>query len=125
PRWARGCHGSSRPPLPGSDHIAQGHDVTSHVAASTAHYNARTILEMTDTPKARRIVVTGAARGIGAAIARRFLTESDDVLLVDRDDATLVDLLRSLTGTIGTASSYCADLADRLDIDAVVSHVRR
>lgn len=44
----------------------------------------------------RTTIVTGAAAGIGAAIARRFLDEGARVLAVDRDQTGLEDLCASL-----------------------------
>jgi len=53
-------------------------------------------------------LVTGAARGIGLAIARRYLDEGARVLLVDRDQA---GLQAAMAGLPDTAHSYCADVA--------------
>lgn len=53
-----------------------------------------------------RVVVTGAASGIGKATARRFLAEGHEVLAVDLDEAGLQDL--SAEG----ASTMIADVAD-------------
>ncbi|RJX38183.1 SDR family oxidoreductase [Paenibacillus pinisoli] len=44
----------------------------------------------------KRAVVTGAARGIGLAIAERFLQEGASVVLIDRDGAELEAALRVL-----------------------------
>jgi 3-oxoacyl-[acyl-carrier protein] reductase len=56
----------------------------------------------------RRAVVTGAARGIGYAIARRFTDEGAAVALVDVD----ADLVKEAAGTLGAAPAVVADLAD-------------
>ncbi len=55
----------------------------------------------------RRAVITGAARGIGAEIARTFHREGADLVLLDLAD----DEVAALAATLG-AGSLCVDLAD-------------
>lgn len=56
-------------------------------------------LSRPDVPNARRtILVTGAARGIGAAIAARFAEAGDRVILTDRDATALRDTAAGLGG---------------------------
>lgn len=60
-------------------------------------------------------VITGAARGIGRAIAERFIDEGAAVLLVD----VLPDALNDAIGDFGVRASQCAGLAlDLRDGDA-------
>jgi glucose 1-dehydrogenase len=49
--------------------------------------------------KAQVAIVTGAAQGIGAAIAERFLREGAQVLLVDRDPAALRQQLKAMSAS--------------------------
>jgi 3-oxoacyl-[acyl-carrier protein] reductase len=67
----------------------------------------------------RTAVVTGAARGIGHAIAERLLASGARVSLWDRDAATLDSAARSLSerGEIHTAA---VDVTDDTAIDAAV-----
>ncbi|MBS1050085.1 SDR family NAD(P)-dependent oxidoreductase [Gluconobacter japonicus] len=52
----------------------------------------------------RKVLVTGAASGIGHATALRFLEEGAHVLLVDRDEDKLNDVMTSLDPAKATAS---------------------
>jgi NAD(P)-dependent dehydrogenase (short-subunit alcohol dehydrogenase family) len=56
----------------------------------------------------RRAIVTGAARGIGYAIAHRFTVEGATVALVDVD----AERVKDAAGTLGEAPAVVADLAD-------------
>jgi len=62
-----------------------------------------------------RVVVTGAARGIGAAIATRFADEGARLALLDRD----VDGCTATAAALG-AASYEVDLADPTSTTAVM-----
>ena len=62
----------------------------------------------------RRALVTGAASGIGAAIAERFVAAGAVVIAVDRDEAGLKELAGRLGD--GTVEPVVADLAD---LDAI------
>ncbi len=72
----------------------------------------------------RWALVTGAARGIGRAVARRLLVEGYRVFAVDRDGETLARTLAELARD-GTIESEIADLADPTAIDALADRLRR
>ena len=59
-------------------------------------------------------IVTGAARGIGAAIARRFANEGCAVVVTDRNDA-----VRDVAADIA-ATAHVGDVADATHVRAVV-----
>jgi 3-oxoacyl-[acyl-carrier protein] reductase len=61
------------------------------------------------------IIVTGAARGIGYAIAETFIASGGDVILVDRDEDVLVPAASELG-----AVPAVADIADTADVERVV-----
>ncbi|MBM1221665.1 SDR family oxidoreductase [Ponticoccus sp. SC2-23] len=59
----------------------------------------------------KAIIITGAARGIGAAIARQAAASGAQLLLTDRDGPALEQIARELAA--GGAASHAADLTDR------------
>jgi NAD(P)-dependent dehydrogenase (short-subunit alcohol dehydrogenase family) len=62
----------------------------------------------------KRAVVTGAARGIGAAVARRLADEGLAVALLDLDQAAAEQTAASITAdTAGTVVAIGCDVADR------------
>lgn len=66
----------------------------------------------------RRALVTGAAAGIGAAIARALAEQGAEVLLADRDVAAL----HLTAGEIGTAATpHAYDQADAASIEALAA----
>ncbi|WP_317446846.1 SDR family NAD(P)-dependent oxidoreductase [Streptomyces collinus] len=67
------------------------------------------------------ILVTGAARGIGAATARRLAEEGGRVLLADRDAAE-AERTAAVLRRLGLAAEACAcDVADRESVEAAVA----
>jgi NAD(P)-dependent dehydrogenase (short-subunit alcohol dehydrogenase family) len=68
----------------------------------------------------RRCLVTGAGRGIGAAVARRLSADGHAVALTARSEAELAALAAELPGR---SLVLPADLADPAAADAVVSRV--
>ncbi|WLR95646.1 SDR family oxidoreductase [Shinella zoogloeoides] len=69
----------------------------------------------------KRIVVTGAAQGIGLAIAEVFLAEGASLFLIDRDG----DLLASEAGRLGAAGGRvghaAADITDEAAIERAMA----
>ncbi|MBB3676904.1 SDR family NAD(P)-dependent oxidoreductase [Modestobacter versicolor] len=60
----------------------------------------------------RRVLLTGASRGVGRAVARRLVAAGADVLGTARDEQLLDELARELTGGPGTFVPVVADLTD-------------
>lgn len=56
------------------------------------------------------IIVTGASRGIGRAIALRLAQEGGKLLLAARDEAALANVVAEITAGGGTATSFATDL---------------
>ncbi|MGV0819753.1 SDR family oxidoreductase [Martelella sp. AMO21009] len=67
---------------------------------------------MTGRLSGKRIFVTGAAQGIGLAIARAFVKEDASLFMVDRDGALLEREARALHGSDATIGWAAADITD-------------
>lgn len=67
----------------------------------------------------RVVVITGAARGIGQAIAKRFLANGDKVAILD----VLVDVAQEWAGDIEDVFIVKCDITDKADIEAAKAKV--
>ncbi len=59
-------------------------------------------------------IVTGAANGVGLAIARRFLAEGANVMLADRDEDRLGEEVDMADEENGSARAFACDLREKL-----------
>ena len=72
----------------------------------------------------KRAAVTGASKGIGAAIAIAFAQSGADVLLIARDEEKLKGV-RSEIRNLGRRCEYhCIDVSDPAEIPAFDGHIR-
>lgn len=60
----------------------------------------------------QRVVITGAAQGLGAAIARAFAARGADLVLIDRDEAGLRSVKAQTGGKVLTLTVDLTDAAD-------------
>ena len=74
--------------------------------------------------KEKVAVVTGAARGIGLAIARKFLNSGDAVALLDIDATTLATTTASLAAPDEVLSIVC-DVSQPAEVQAAIAQVDR
>lgn len=68
----------------------------------------------------RTVLITGAASGIGLAIAERFARDGERVVLVDLDEAKAEDAAASIRAAGGTAIAIRADISDEAAVAAAV-----
>ncbi|MFE0257453.1 SDR family NAD(P)-dependent oxidoreductase [Streptomyces sp. NPDC059010] len=68
------------------------------------------------------VLITGAARGIGAATARRFAEEGARVLVTDRDGPEAEETAAELRDLGLAAQALACDVADRASVEAAVAH---
>jgi len=77
---------------------------------------------MTDAPS-RTAIVTGGARGIGAAIATRLAADGMSVGVLDLDEAGAKSTAERLTAGGSRAIGVAADVADAASVQAAVDRV--
>lgn len=68
----------------------------------------------------RAIVITGAARGLGAAYARAVAAEGGSVVLNDLDEAELRQIVAGITEAGGKAIAHPADITDWDQADGLI-----
>ncbi|MEN3586316.1 3-oxoacyl-ACP reductase FabG [Streptomyces sp. ZYX-F-203] len=75
------------------------------------------------TTEQRVAVVTGAARGIGAATAVRLAAEGRAVAVLDLDEAACGDTVERITAAGGRAIAIGCDVSDATRVDSAVARI--
>lgn len=71
----------------------------------------------------RTAIVTGGARGIGAAVARRLADDGMKVAVLDLDAQACAPVVEAITATGGQALAVGANVADEAEVGAAVDRV--
>ncbi|MFG2496295.1 3-oxoacyl-ACP reductase FabG [Streptomyces caniferus] len=74
-------------------------------------------------PSHRVAVVTGGARGIGAATARRLAADGMSVAVLDLDAAACEPVVAAVTADGGRALAVAADVSDTDQVDAATARI--
>ncbi len=77
------------------------------------------------TIEGKKVLITGAARGIGRGIALRLARDGADLCLVDLKAETLGDTAREVEAAGRKATVFAADVSDRDAVYGAVDHAER
>ncbi|MEU2600169.1 3-oxoacyl-ACP reductase FabG [Streptomyces hirsutus] len=78
---------------------------------------------MSTTEQQRVAVVTGAARGIGAATAVRLAAEGHAVAVIDLDEGACKETVEKITTAGGRALAVGCDVSDEAQVEAAVARI--
>lgn len=71
----------------------------------------------------KTIVITGAARGLGAAMAKRLSTHRCNLALVDLEAASIADAAAACTDAGATVKTYAANVSQETDVNDLFAQI--
>lgn len=77
----------------------------------------------TDSKDGKVAIVTGAARGIGAAVAQRLAKDGNAVAVVDLDESSCGDTVARINKDGGNAIAVGADVSNAAAVEAAVARI--
>ncbi|WP_406081312.1 SDR family NAD(P)-dependent oxidoreductase [Micromonospora sp. NBC_00858] len=81
-------------------------------------------INMTDQANRQRTaIVTGAARGIGAGVAKRLARDGLAVAVIDLSEEECAGTVEAITGDGGTAAAFAADVDDETAVATAVARI--
>lgn len=76
---------------------------------------------MESSVSGKTVIVTGAANGVGLAIARRFVELGANVVLADKDEDRLNSEVDALQNSLGKAIAYHGNLREKLTVNNLLA----
>jgi 7-alpha-hydroxysteroid dehydrogenase len=76
---------------------------------------------MSSSLEGKCAIVTGAANGVGLAIARKFISTGAKVVLSDMDEENLLEETQNLKKNGGQALAFCGDLREKLTVNNLLA----
>lgn len=73
----------------------------------------------------KKSIITGSARGIGKAIARKFLQEGAHVFLVDNQEERLMQTKEELASLGGEVYAYVADVSQKAQVQSLMEAIMK